>query len=379
MDKIPKNATVLTESFVFQKKDIAICGDKICAIEDHIDGDCEVIHLDGKVIVPGLVDIHTHGCIGLDSADCAELSEVDAMRKFYASHGVTTYLATVTTSSKQDTTRAIELLSEAMKINIGANIGGIHMEGPYFSHAKKRAQNPDYLRLPCTHEFNELFEKSEKNIKLISVAPELDGAFGFISEVSEKSKVSIGHTDADYDTALCAIKSGASVMTHTFNAMRPLLHRAPGAVGAALDKAIFCEFICDGFHIDKAVIRIMYKLLGDERMLLISDSIRAAGMKDGQYSLAGLPFFVRNGKALLSDGTIAGSTVTLYDCVRNAISFGIPAESAFRMGSLTPACACGIEEFCGSISVGKRADLLILEKDFDIDRIMIRGSFYEKE
>ncbi len=379
MDKILKNATVLTESFVFQKKDIAICGDKICSVEDHIDGDCEVIPLDGKMIVPGLVDIHTHGCIGLDSADCTELAEVAAMRSFYASHGVTTYLATVTTSSKEDTRHAISLLSEAIKKTCGANIGGIHMEGPYFSYAKKGAQNPEYLRLPCIREFNELFEISENSIKLISVAPELDGALGFISEVSKRCKVSIGHTDADYDTALCAIENGASVMTHTFNAMRPLLHRAPGAIGAALNEAIFCEFICDGFHIDKAVIRIMHKLLGDEKMLLISDSIRAAGMKDGQYSLAGLPFIVKDGKALLSDGTIAGSTVTLYDCVRNAISFGIPAESAFRMASLTPACACGIEESCGSISVGKRADLLILEKDFEIDRIIIRGSIYEKE
>ena len=201
--------------------------------------------------------------------------------------------------------------------------------------------------------------------------------FPFISKISQKCAVSIGHTDADYDTGCRAIECGASVMTHTFNAMRPLLHRAPGAVGAALEHGIFCEFICDGFHIDKAVIRIMYKLLGDEKMCLISDSIRAAGMVDGEYSLAGLPFFVKNGKAHLADGTIAGSTVTLYDCVRNAIDFGIPAESAFKMGSLTPATACGISEECGSISVGKRADLLVLDEEYNIEKIMIRGSFYK--
>ena len=379
MDKILKNATVLTDEFKFQKKDIAVSGDKICAVDDCICGDCETVFLDDKIIVPGLVDIHTHGCIGLDSADCADISEISEMRKFYASHGVTTYLATVTTSSKTDTLKAIKLLTEARGKPFGANIGGIHMEGPYFSNAKKGAQNPEFLRLPSVEEFNMLYTQADKGIKLISVAPELEGAIDFIAHVSKQCKVAIGHTDSDYETACRAIESGADVMTHTFNAMRPLLHRAPGAVGAALENEIFCEFICDGFHIDKTIIKLMYKILGDEKMLFISDSVRAAGMKDGEYSLAGLPVFVKDGKALLSDGTIAGSTVTLYDCVRNAISFGIPPESSFKMASYTPACACGIEESCGSISAGKRADLLILNSNYDIDRIMIRGSFHEKE
>ena len=377
MDKILKNATILNDSFSFVKADIGVSADKICYVGDLPNEDCEIIDLGGKIIVPGLVDIHTHGCLGLDSADCQNSDEISIMRDFYASHGVTTYLATVTTSAKNDTETAIELLSKAKSENKGANIGGIHMEGPYFSKERKGAQNPDYLRLPDACEFDRLFDISDGTIKLISVAPELDGAYDFISKISQKCAVSIGHTDADYDTGCRAIECGASVMTHTFNAMRPLLHRAPGAVGAALEHGIFCEFICDGFHIDKAVIRIMYKLLGDEKMCLISDSIRAAGMVDGEYSLAGLPFFVKNGKAHLADGTIAGSTVTLYDCVRNAIDFGIPAESAFKMGSLTPATACGISEECGSISVGKRADLLVLDEEYNIEKIMIRGSFYK--
>ena len=379
MDKILKNALVLTEDFVFQKKDVAICGTKICAIDDEISGDCEILPLDGKVLVPGLVDIHTHGCIGLDSADCANDDEISLMRKFYAGHGVTTYLATVTTSSEKSTADAIKLITDAADSPIGANIGGIHMEGPYFCHERKGAQNPEYLRLPSVGEFNSLYDISRGNIKLISIAPELAGSYEFLCEISKKCRVSIGHTDADYETAIKAIECGASVMTHTFNAMRPMLHRAPGAVGAALDKQIFCEFICDGFHIDKAIIRIMYRLLGDKKMLLISDSIRAAGMADGEYTLAGLPVFVKDGKALLSDGTIAGSTVTLYDCIKNAIEFGIPAESAFRMASLTPACACGIDDVCGSISVGKRADILVLDKKMCLDKVMIRGEFFEKE
>ena len=378
MDKILKNATVLDENFVFVNKDIAVSDGKICSL-DAVSSECEILDLSGKYIVPGLVDIHTHGCLGLDSCDCTNSDEVDKIRNFYASNGITTYLATVTTTSMQETERAVALLSQEMNKNVGANIGGIHMEGPYFSQERKGAQNPEYIRLPDTDEFDKLFVISSQNIKLISVAPEVAGAFDFIKSASNKCRVSIGHTDADYDTGCKAIECGASVMTHTFNGMRPLLHRAPGAVGAALDKNIYCEFICDGFHINQAVIRIMYKLLGDEKMLLISDSIRAAGMSDGEYDLAGLPFFVKDGKAHLADGTIAGSTVTLFDCVKNAIKFGIPAQSAFKMASATPAAACGIDDVCGCITVGKRADMLILDKEFNLENIIIRGNFYNKE
>ena len=378
MAKLLTNAVVLNQDFVFERKDVAIKEGKFCDVRD-LPSDYEIIDLDGKTVVPGLVDIHTHGCLGLDSCDCENGDEINKMRNFYASHGVTTYLATVTTTSKEETLRSIRLLTEESDKNCGANIGGIHMEGPYFSDSRRGAQNPEHIRLPDINEFDKLYDEACGKLKLISVAPELSGAYEFINHVSKKCRVSMGHTDADYDTGCEAIRNGASVMTHTFNAMRPLLHRAPGAVGAALDNSIYCEFICDGFHINEAIIRLMYRLLGDERMLLISDSIRAAGMPDGEYSLAGLPFFVKNGKAHLSDGTIAGSTVTLFDCAINAIKFGIPAESAFKMASLTAAKACRIDNVCGSINVGKRADLLILDNSYNLEKIIIRGNFYKQE
>ena len=375
--KIYKNATVLTENFEFKKTDIETVNDVIRNVGCVSQVDAEIIDCNGKYIVPGLVDIHTHGCVGYDSADCTEIEEMRLMRNYYAQNGVTTYLATIATSSVSDTEKAISFLTDAQNDLYGANIGGIHLEGPYFSYSKKGAQNPDFLRMPDINEFEKLNSLSKQNIKLVSVAPELDNAFDFINHVSEKSTVSIGHTEADYECADKAIDCGASVMTHTFNGMLPLHHRNPGAVGAALDRGIFCEFICDGFHINEAVIRIAYKILGDDRMLFISDSLRAAGMQDGKYSLAGLTFIVDGGKARLEYGTIAGSTCTLFDCVKNAISFGIPAESAFKMASLTPAKACKIDNLCGSISVGKRADLLILDSEFNIEKIIIRGELYK--
>lgn len=255
---------------------------------------------------------------------------------------------------------------------------GIHMEGPYFSSKFKGAQNEAHLRLPDLKEFRRLNEACGFMLRRISIAPELTGAMEFIREVSREVSVSIGHTDADYDTARKAITAGADSMTHTFNAMRPLLHRQPNAVGAALEQELFCEFIGDGFHIAPTVLTLMYRILGDRRMLFVSDSIRACGMTDGLYELGGLPVTVKDGKARLSDGTIAGSTVTLMDCAQNAIAYGIPPESAFRMCSLTPAKAARIDSRCGSITPGKRADLLILRRDFSLKQVILRGEFFNE-
>ncbi len=373
-----KNPTVLTDDFVFKKTDIRTDGQHIAEIAENIASNDDVIDCTDKIIVPGLVDIHTHGCLGYDSSMNISFDTIDKMSCFYASHGVTTYLPTIESNLKEDTLFAIRNLTSAKKIGVsGANIGGIHMEGPYFNLKYKGAQNEICIRLPDIDELKMLYSESNGNIKLISLAPELTGALDFIEEASKLSSVAIGHTDADYDEAKAAIIRGASVMTHTFNAMRPLHHRNPNAIGAALESDIFCEFICDGFHVSHVLISMMYKLLSDDRMLFISDSIRAAGMPDGQYELAGLPVFVRDGKAHLKNGTIAGSTVTLYDCVINAIKFGIPAESAFKMGSLTPSKATKIDGICGSIACGKRADMLILNKDYSIDSVYIRGKRFE--
>jgi N-acetylglucosamine-6-phosphate deacetylase len=376
---ILKNAKVLNDKFVFEKSDIEICGKLIKSVRKISASENNILDCSGKIIIPGLVDIHTHGCIGFDSSDKLSLDSINRMSKFYAQNGTTTYLPTIESNTPEDTLLAVKNICSAEKNGVsGASIGGIHLEGPYFSEKYKGAQNINCLRLPDINEFLNLCKESDNTIRLISLAPELPGAIDFIAKASQVCSVAMGHTDSDYASAVNAISAGVTVMTHTFNAMRPLHHRAPNAVGAALDSNIFCEFICDGFHIDKTIIRIMYKLLSDERMLFISDSVRAAGMPDGRYTLANLPFFVKNGEARLEDGTIAGSTTTLFKCAVNAISFGIPPESAFKMASITPAKACGIDSVCGSITPGKRADILILDQNFNIEKVIIRGNLFEK-
>lgn len=377
---ILKNATILDESFVFQNSDIEILGNNIANL-GKICGDNE-IDLRGKYIVPGLVDIHTHGCAGYDSSADITKDNIDKMSDFYALHGVTTYLATVTTCSKERTLDAVKRINNAVQKGVsGANIGGIHLEGPFFSMEKKGAQNPDFIRHPDYHEFMTLYNESGKIVRIISIAPETKGAVEFIKKASSLVRVSIGHTDADEEQARKAISAGALNMTHTFNGMRSLHHRTPNAVGAALDSDnVICEFICDGYHINKTIIRLMYKLIGPDRMALISDSLLVAGLTDGVYQRADAEneMIVENGLAKLSDGTICGSASNLFVGVKNAISFGISPEHAFKMGSLTPAKAAGIDDVCGSISVGKRADLLILDKDFNLENVIVRGVFIKR-
>lgn len=376
---ILKNAKVLDENFVFQNFDIEILEQNISKL-GKVSGENE-IDLSGRYIVPGLCDIHTHGCAGYDNCDDISKENINEMTDFYASHGITTYLATVTTCSKDRMLSAVKNIKNAIDNGVsGANIGGIHLEGPFFSMEKKGAQNPDFIRRPDFDEFMSLYNESGKNIKIISLAPEAEGAIEFIEKVSSLVRVSMAHTDADEKQARDAIAAGAKNMTHTFNGMRPLHHRNPNAVGAALDSDVICEFICDGHHINKTIIRLMYKLLGPDRMALISDSLLVAGFADGVYKRADADndMTVEDGLAKTPDGTICGSASNLFAGVKNAISFGIPVEDAFKMASATPAKAAGIDGVCGSISVGKRADLLILDKDYNLENVIVRGNFINR-
>ncbi len=373
-----KNAIILNENFEFVKKDIEIEGEKISGIGD-LSEKSECIDLSGKIVVPGLIDIHTHGCMGFDFTDNLEKEEMEKMLYFYEKSGITTVICTLATASEQQMKQAVSSIANFHKEKLrGANIGGIHLEGPYFSKKYKGAQNEAYIRKPDIEEFNTLNLLSEGKIRIVSIAPELEGALEFIKEASKSARISIGHTDASEALARQAIEAGAKNLTHSFNGMRPLHHRNPNAIGAALDSEdVYCEFIGDGKHIDKTVLRIMYRLLGDERMVLVSDSIPPSGLPDGEYKVHGHTCIVSDGVGRLPDGTINGGTSTVLNCVKNLISYGILPESAFKMGSLTAARAAGISDVCGSISIGKRADLLIMDKDFNIEHTIIRGEIFE--
>ncbi|MDD6204602.1 MAG: N-acetylglucosamine-6-phosphate deacetylase [Firmicutes bacterium] len=315
----------------------------------------------GKRLIPGLIDVHTHGCIGMDTMD----ADFEPMCRFYAEHGITSFLPTTMTMGYD----ALERVTNAKTDFAGANILGFHFEGPYISAKHKGAQNEKFIKKPSVEDF-----KRFRNVRMITVAPELPGSMEFIKEVASECVVSIGHTDCDYETAISAIDNGAKSLTHIYNAMPPLQHRNPGPIGAAFEKQIYVQLICDGFHISKPVVLATYKMFGADRTVLISDSIRSAGLPDGEYESGGLKVLLRDGAARLSDGTIAGSSATLLDCVKTAVRFGIPFDDSVKMASETPANMLGIKK--GRIEKGYDADLVILNEDFTVYKTIIAGKVF---
>ncbi len=315
----------------------------------------------GKRVIPGLIDVHTHGCVGLDTMD----ADFEKMCAFYASHGTTSVLLTTMTMDYE----SLERVTAAATNFGGAQILGFHFEGPYISPKQKGAQNEAYIKAPNIEEY-----KRFKNVKMVTVAPEMAGSMEFIKEISKNQVVSLGHTACDYETALLAIENGAKCLTHTYNAMPPFHHRNAGPIGAAFEKNIYAQLIVDGFHISKPVVLATYKMFGAERVVLISDSIRPAGMPDGEYESGGLKVILKDGAARLTDGTIAGSTATLWDCVKTAVNFGIDFDDAVRMASTTPAEMLGINK--GKVEIGYDADLLVIDDDMNIQNVIIAGEKY---
>lgn len=314
--------------------------------------------LKNRKVFAGLVDIHSHGCIGFDTMDGNHLDEMSA---FMAKNGVTSWLPTTMTMD-MDTIKSV--VNGKIPNSKGAEVLGYHLEGPYISAKYKGAQNEKYIIPPDINEFEKL-----EHIKMVTLAPELENAFDFIKKC--EAVVSIGHTDCDYECAKKAIRLGAKCLTHTFNAMPPIHHRTPGPIGAAFDENIFIQVICDGIHIHPSVIRLLYKLFGAARMILISDSMRATGLSDGGYEFGGQKITVKNSVARTQDGAIAGSTSTLLNCVKKAIEFGIPERDAFKMAAQTPCGLLGIKK--GKIKVGYDADFISLDDNYNVEDIVIRG------
>lgn len=323
-----------------------------------IDG--EGIDFHGKRAFAGLVDIHTHGMGGIDTMD----ADLSAMSKLYANVGTTTVYPTTMTAPHDD---IVKVLTAPVSEN-GAKIAGIHLEGPYLSEKYKGAQNSEFLRLPDISEF-----QGYDMAKIITLAPELSGAIEYIKKTD--MLVCVGHTGADYETVSQAAGAGARCVTHTFNAMPPLHHRIPSVLGAAFDKDMYVQVICDGKHIHPSVIRILYKLFGADRMILISDSMRATGLPDGKYEFGGQEMTVTSGIARTPDGALAGSTSTLLDCVKCAMDFGIPEKDAFKMASETPAKMLGLD--CGKIAEGYDCDLIVLDNSNNIGTVIINGEIFE--
>lgn len=370
-----KNARIYCSDFTFRTGAFEVVDGKFgqilpeCVPEDAID-------LEGATVIPGLIEIHSHGNCGADFSDGA-YDVVKTMAAYYAREGITSFAPASMTLPYDILERSFgyarRLAEEAPEGH--AVLRGIRMEGPYFSYKKRGAQNPNYLKDPDLEGFKALQEKCGHLVKMVDVAPELPGAVEFIQAVKDSCAVSVAHTDASYDQAKEAFAAGATHVTHLFNAMPAIHHRNPGVIPAAAENPnVRAEVICDGLHVHPAMVRFAFAAFGKERIVLISDSGRCCGMPEGsRFMMGGQEAQLRNGVAMLDDGTIAGSSINLYQGMVNAIRFRIPEEDAIRAASYNPACAIGIEQLVGSIESGKIADFLVCSSNYAQKQVYMAG------
>ncbi len=373
---IIKNASVFTEEGRFAKQDIFIKDGKFVMSAEEADGE-EIIDAKECFAVPGLTDIHFHGCMGHDFCDGTR-EAITALAEYEASVGVTS-IVPATMTLGEDTLQGICEAAAAyvkeVKNDKAADLCGINMEGPFVAASKKGAQNGAYIRKPDVEMFDKLNQASGNMIKLVAIAPEVEDAMEFIKAKKDETVLSVAHTATDYDTAMEAFEKGATHVTHLYNAMNPYTHRAPGPIAAAADSGAEVELICDGVHIHPAVVRTTFKIFGDDKVILISDSMMATGLEDGDYSLGGQAVKVVGNLATLADGTIAGSATNLMDCMRTAVQkMHIPLESAVKCAAVNSAKSVGIYDKYGSITPGKVANVVLLKKnDLALEKVILRG------
>jgi N-acetylglucosamine-6-phosphate deacetylase len=355
-----------------------------------IDADAPTVDVGGAWIVPGYIDTHVHGGGGAQ-CNTADPDELAAVAGFHAAHGTTALLATTAAAPVQELVSALEATASAhgrarqtgarrMRARqTGAIVLGNHLEGPFLSRKRPGAMDPETFLDPDPQTVERLLRAGAGTLKYMTLAPELPGATELVRELVRAGAVaSIGHSDATYDQTLGAVRAGARAATHTFNAMAPLHHRAPGVLGAVLDlPEVSVELICDGVHVSPAVLRLAYRAKGRDRVRLVTDAIQGAGMPDGEYRLAGAPITVTGGRATLrSDGSIAGSTLTMGAAVRNAVRFlGITVEDAVALASANPAKLLGLEGRKGAIAAGGDADLVVLDEDLWVRGTLVAGEW----
>ena len=331
--------------------------------------DGKVIDAEGLLVLPGLVDIHSHGAAGEDFSD-GNPEGLKKILQYEKRCGITSYCPTSMTFPKERL-RQIFASIKGAQTEEEAKVVGINMEGPFLDPAKKGAHVEEWIAAPDAAFVRELNQDVDGLVRLVTLAPNMDGAEEFIKEMHEEVCISLGHTAADYDCASRAMKLGAHHVTHLYNAMQPFGHRAPGLIGAAMDDPeCMVELICDGYHIHPSAIRAAFRLFGPERVILISDSMRATGMENGTYELGGQEVTVKDRKAVLKDGTLAGSATNLYGCMCKAVEFGIPLEQAIMAATANPARSIGIFDCVGSIRIGKQADLLLVSENFELKRVI---------
>ncbi len=370
---IVRNAKVFTDGCRFVEKDLVIRDGRI-VFGAAPRADEEIVDAGGAYALPGLVDIHFHGAVGHDFCDADEAG-LQAIADFEASKGVLA-ICPATMTFNEEILNGIMDVAAAHKNGRGADLVGINMEGPYISPSKVGAQNPKYVMGADAGMFRRLQARSGGLIKLVDVAPEEPGNLDFIRACHDEVRISIAHTCADYDTAKAAFAAGASHMTHLYNAMPGITHRAPGPIIAALEEGAEVELITDGVHIHPAMVRFTFRTFGDSHVILVADSMMACGLPDGQYSLGGQAVTVKGALATLTEhpGTIAGSATCLYDCMRHAVlDMGVPLASAVRAATLNPARSIGIDADYGSLEPGRWGNVVLADEQLNIQKVIQKG------
>ena len=360
-----KNARIYCSDFQFRNGAFEVVNGKFasvlpeCVPEDAID-------LQGATVIPGMVEVHSHGCAGYDFSD-GDYEGLKAMAKQYAAWGVTSFAPASMTLPYDVLEKAFATAKQLAEENIeGLSVlRGIQMEGPYFSYKKRGAQNADYLKEPDFEGFKALQEGCGGLIRIVDIAPELPGAAEFVEKASKLCTVSIAHTESDYDHAKAAIDAGITHLTHLYNAMPAIHHRTPGVIPAAVENEnVQAEIIADGYHIHPASVRLAFTMFKN-RMILVSDSGRCAGKEEGyQFDLGGQMAEIRGGVAkLVGTDTISCSASNMWACLTNVLSWGIPEEEAIRAATWNPAKAIGVTDVVGSIEEGKIADFIVCNAD----------------
>jgi len=384
------NGQVLGQDFVFAPLDIRVEADRISGLDLRQDGEgkipvagnltdpsgqsADAIDASGCLVIPGLVDIHIHACAGHDFCD-ADTEGLAVMAGHLARQGVTSFLGTSMALGEDRLARIFQVGQAAIRTGMpdGAQLRGIHMEGPFFAVEKKGAQAAEFIIDPDVALYQRLERAADQQIRIVDVAPERPGALELVRHAAPRTTVSIAHTVANYEQAAAAFAAGASHVTHLFNAMPPFSHRDPGVVGAASDAGVTVELICDGVHLHPSVVRSVFKWFGSDKVVLVSDAMRACGLADGSYDLGGQTVQVAGNRATLADGTIAGSVTDLMQGVRNAVAFGVPIEAAVRAATANPARVARIDDQVGSLEIGKKADLLVVTSALELKAVIIGG------
>lgn len=355
-------------------KNVFIENDKIVEISERQPTDEDIVDAKGQYVAPGFVDVHTHGRGGSDTM-YPTFEDLNTISKTALKTGVTTLLPTTMTMPAEDIAKAIENVVAYKDKVEGAEVLGVHLEGPFFNKIYKGAQPEECMILPTVENYLSFVKDHQDVIRKISIAPELEHSIELIEYLNDKNTVvSLGHTNATYEEAQAAIDAGATSGTHTYNAMTPLTHRAPGVVGAVMiNDSVYAELILDGIHVNYAAAKVLLRTKGKDKLILITDSIEAAGLENGTYKLGNQPVYVKDGEARLANGALAGSIANMNDCVRNAYqNLGLTLNEAVNLASYNPAKSLN-EDLLGEIKVGNYANIIFFNDNIDIQGTMIKG------